>query len=254
MHDQQDAIRTETRTEDQCKEARPVAGDRSVPDFTGSSHLIAAALFVLAGCAVGCLRIFPLAWHFVPIGALALFGSARLRLWQAVSLTFALMALTDLIIWWQKDWRPFDPYVYGSLAITLLLGRLLTRTNSPVRIAGCTLAASVVFFLVTNFGVWLATSVDPATLPAGAAYEWVSDPLYSFPSPHYAANVKGLAACYWLAIAFSRPEAPPLGFFGNLVVCDLFFVGLLFGMHAWLVHRVPAARSLSGATQFRRLT
>jgi hypothetical protein len=249
MHDEQVAIRTEHRTEDPCQDARPLAGDCSgCPSSTGSSRLIAAALFLLAGCVVGLLRIFPLAWHFVPVGALALFGSARLRLWQAVSLTFGVMAVTDLIIWWQKDWRPFDPYVYGSLAITLLLGRLLTGTASPVRIAGCTLAASVVFFLVTNFGVWLSTSVDPATLPAGAAYEMVHDPLYSFDSPHYAANAKGLAACYWLALPFTRPEAPPFGFFGNLVVSDLLFSAVLFGAYALLLRWLPEAVPAGGLT------
>src|SRR5262249_31341449 len=126
--------------------------------------------------------------------------------------------------------------VYGSFLICVLLGRLLTRTTSPGRIALFTLAASVQFFLITNFAVWAGSRVDPATLSEGAAYETqiVATAPYSYPLVRYADSPKGLAACYWLALAFSRPEAPPLGFFGNLLAGDLFFVAVLFGAHAWL--------------------
>src|SRR5205823_2806282 len=101
------------------------------------------------------------------------------------------------------------------------------------------------FFLLTNLGVWLASSVPAEQLPEGQAVVWVSkDSVY--PSPMYARDVRGLLACYAAALPFTNKDAPPLGFFGNALLGDVFFCGLLFGAHAWLsrryfvAERVPA--------------
>ena len=45
----------------------------------------------------------------------------------------------------------------------------------------------------------------------------------------------GLGRAGWVTVPFK--DAPPLGFFGNALVGDLFFCGLLFGAHAWLSRR-----------------
>src|SRR5262245_40876785 len=164
---------------------------------------LAGGLAVVAGLA----RLIPHPWNFTPVGALGLFGGARLRLWQALTLPLAIMFVTDLIIWAKGGWLPLDPYVYGSFLVSVLLGRLLTRTNAPGRILLCTVAASVQFFLVTNFGVWARFRVDEGKLPAGASYIMVHDDIYPNPTVYYADTPRGLAACYWLAAAFSRPEA-----------------------------------------------
>src|SRR5689334_18877319 len=66
----------------------------------------------------------PYPWNFAPVGAMSLYGGARLRLWQALTLPLLLMAATDGLIWLLTGYRPFDPWVYGSLAVTVLLGRL----------------------------------------------------------------------------------------------------------------------------------
>ncbi len=187
----------------------------------------------------GFIRLIPHPFNMTPVGALGLFGGARLRLWQALTLPLTVMAVTDLLIWLIQGWRPFNSVVYGCFLVNILLGRLLSRTSSPLRIAACSLVGSVLFFMATNFAVWVASSIDPLTLPAGTAYvEEVRGSPYAYPVIHYARNLEGLAACYWLALAFFSPEAPPFGFFGNLVVGDLFFCGALFGAHAWLGRRL----------------
>jgi hypothetical protein len=208
------------------------------PAETKESTTSRFALTAALAAAAGLVRLTPHPWNFTPVGALGLFGGARLRLWQALTLPLAIMLLTDLIIWAKSGWLPLDPYVYGSFLVSVLLGRLLTRTNAPGRILLCTVAASVQFFLVTNFGVWARYRVDEGKLPAGASYIMVHDDIYPNPTVYYADNPRGLAACYWLAAAFSRPEAPPLGFFGNLLAGDLFFTGLLFGIHALVTRRL----------------
>jgi hypothetical protein len=155
----------------------------------------ATGLSVVAGL----VRLVP--YHppnFTPVGALGLFGGARLRPWLAFTLPFAVMAVTDLALWGLKGYPAFDPFVYGSFLVNVLLGRwLLRQTNSAWRVGAVSLLASVQFFLVTNFGVWAAGRLYPKT-PAG------------------------LALCYWEGLPF----------FGYTVAGDLFFAAVLFGLYA----------------------
>jgi hypothetical protein len=161
-----------------------------------------------AGLAVaaGLIRLVP--YHppnFTPVGALGVFGGARLRTWLAFTLPFAVMVVTDLLLWGLKGYRPFDPFVYGSFLVNVVLGRLLLKTNSPWRIGAVSLLASVQFFLVTNFGVWASGLLFPRT-PAG------------------------LAECYVAGIPF----------FGYTLAGDLFFTAVLFGLYAVLQQRAQA--------------
>jgi hypothetical protein len=211
--------------------------------------------------AIGSVRLLPYLprfaipypWNFAPVGAMSLYGGARLRLWQALTLPLALMAATDGLIWLLKGYPPFDPWVYGSLAVTVLLGRLLTRTNSPWRIGAAAVLASAQFFLVTNFGVWMASSIAPAKIPGGSAMMTVTESQYPTPEVKYAADARGLGACYLMALKFEPEKGAPYGFTLPLVVSDWFFTALLFGVH-FLVFRRPgrttvtARASLGGAS------
>jgi hypothetical protein len=87
------------------------------------------------------------------------------------------------------------------------LGLLLRRRKTPGSVAGCTLAGSVVFFLVTNFAWW-------------ACYD-----LY----PH---TVEGLLLSYWAA----RP------FFGWTLLGDACYAAALFGGFTLAERRFPALR------------
>src|SRR5262249_40676587 len=92
-----------------------------------------------------------------------------------------------------------------------------------VRISTVSLLASVQFYLITNFGAWV---VGCQSAP-----------------PAYEPNLLGLINCYAKGLAFYKTEAPPLGFFGNTVLSDLLFVGVLFGAHAFLTRTAfPAER------------
>jgi hypothetical protein len=214
--------------------------DRAASEPRGGTAL-AVALTVLAGV----IRLVPHPWNFTPVGALGLYGGARLRWWQALTLPLLVMAVTDLILWQTKGW-PFNPAVYACFLVNVLIGFLLKRTESPWRIAGCTLAGSVLFFLVTNFSVWSTSRVDPASIPGGGWYVLQAEGSpYPSPMVKYADDTRGLLACYWMGLNFDATAAPPLGFTGNLLAGDLFFSGLLFGAHAWLARRLgrptPAA-------------
>jgi hypothetical protein len=209
---------------------------------TGNQRPVNTALTLVLAIVAGLIRLIPHPWNFTPVGALGLFGGARLRLWHALILPLAIMFGTDLILWAKSGWLPFNPYVYGSFFLSVLIGRLLANSRSPVRIGVCTLFVSIQFFLITNFGVWAAFRVDPADIPGGAAYVMKHDDIYPNPTIYYANDARGLAACYWLAAAFSRPEAPPFGFFGNLLAGDVFFTAVLFGAYALLSRAVLRPR------------
>src|SRR5262245_28840215 len=60
---------------------------------------MATVLTVSAGCLAGLIRLVPHPVNFSPVGALGLFGGARLRLWQALALPVGVMAITDYALW-----------------------------------------------------------------------------------------------------------------------------------------------------------
>ena len=202
---------------------------------TPTARYLAIGLAVAAGL----VRLIPHPWNFTPVAALGLFGGARLRPWQAITLPFLMMVVSDLIIWQALGWTPFNKLVYGCLAVNVLLGLTLRRTRSPLRIGATTVAASVLFFLVTNFGIWYTSRVDPHTLATGAGMVLETEGAkYPFGQIHYADNVQGLMTCYFMGLDFTSKAAPPLGFAGNLLAGDLFFTGLLFGAYGLLARRV----------------
>jgi hypothetical protein len=207
-----------------------------------------------AGIAVaaGLIRLLPPPANFTPVGALGLFGGARLGSWLAYVLPLAVMAVSDVLLWTIRGHSDFtllkyafNPWVYASFLLAVLWGRLLLRNGSAARIAAVSVLVSVQFFLVTNFGVWLASGVDPQTLPDGAAVVFQDNPKFAAPVPlHYSRNLSGLIACYVAALPFAGTNAPPLGFFGNQLLGDLFYSALLFGVYALLRSGVLLPRRL----------
>jgi hypothetical protein len=94
-----------------------------------------------------------------PFAALAVYGGARLRPWQALALVFLVMAGTDLYFF-RAEHRGVSWPTYLSFALTVLLGwasRPLYRRDWPTAVAGATAAGVVgyaLFFLVTNAVAW----------------------------------------------------------------------------------------------------
>jgi hypothetical protein len=192
-----------TGTEQPGGQLRPLAGGLTI----GSA--VFAAVF----------RLFRLLPNFSPVGALGLYGGARLPLWQALTLPLAVMVVSDVILHYTayQAFSMFNFWVYGSMLVNVLLGRLmLRRTESPWKIGGVAVLASVQFFLVTNFSCWIG-------------------------SPLYPQDIAGLTACYIEGVPF----------FQNTLLGDLLFSGVLFGLHAALsrtafpAERVSAARAAS---------
>ena len=203
-------------------------------DNQTNENKLARTCAVGMAIAAGLIRLIPHPWNFTPVGSLGLFGGARLRSWWAYALPLGIMVVSDLLLWAIHgiNYTPFNGWVYGCFLLTVLWGRLLLRKGGAGRIAAVSVLISVQFFLVTNFGAWWTLSA-PHTLADGSVM-----------APFYTRDLSGLITCYLAAIPFANPNARPLGFFGNQLVGDLFYTGILFGAYAWLRSGVLVPRRL----------
>jgi hypothetical protein len=192
--------------------------------------------------AAGLLRLIQYPFNFTPVAGLGLFGGARLRSWWALAVPLVVMAVTDVLLWALRGHRDytllafaFNPWVYLSFLLAVLWGRCLRENDSLPRLALISVIVSVQFFLITNLGAWYTFSVDPETMPSGTAVVFETNPNLPAPIPlRYSYNLSGLLACYAAALPFAGSNSPPLGFFGNQLVGDLFYAGLIFGAYALL--------------------
>ena len=152
--------------------------------------------------AAAATRLLPHPPNVTPIGALALFGGACFpRLRTALLVTGGAMLLSDLLIGLHDQMSG----VYVCFALLVALGRRLRDRRSAPRVAVAALAASILFFLGSNLGVWAGGVLYPLT-PAG------------------------LVACYVAALPF----------FGATLLGDLLYAALLFGGLALAERRFPA--------------
>lgn len=148
------------------------------------------------------LRVTPHPWNFAPVGAIALFAGAHFeRRAFGVLVPLLTMFLGDLFI----GLHSLMPVIYATYALIAVLGMLLKeRRNSAAVVGGSVLAASVIFYVVTNFAVWMLGTT-------------------------YAKTAAGLVTCYVAAIPF----------FGNTLASDALFTAILFGAFAAVERRVP---------------
>jgi hypothetical protein len=147
-------------------------------------------------------RLIPHPANFTAIVAVALFGAMKMQdTKKAFLIPLAAMLLSDTVleVLFRTGLAPFQGfhagmiYVYGAFMLVTLIGLGARKNFSIQKLAGATLLSSVVFFIVTNFGVWL--------------------------SGYYGLTAQGLAECYIAAIPFFR----------NQVLGDAFFTAALFG-------------------------
>lgn len=172
---------------------------------------VVSALIIVAALT----RLLPLPHNFSAIGAMGLFGAAYLdRRLLAVAVPLFALYLSDVLL----NTFVYSSYVsgiallypgflwtYGAFALIVAAGFVVLRTMSVQRVIGGSLLASMIFFVVSNFGVWLGSELYPATM-------------------------SGLIACYVAALPF----------FKNTLAGDLFFCGVLFGGYALLRQRLSA--------------
>jgi hypothetical protein len=172
------------------------------------------ASVILAGAI---FRFIPHWPNFTPIAAMALFGGAYIgRKHLAFIIPFAAMFLSDLVLGFHKDmWT-----VYIAFGITVMLGTLIRSNVRLMTISGASVASSVIFFLLTNFGSWLA-------------------------SPFYPQTFSGLMQSYIAGLAFINDGSFGISFFINEIAGTLFYSGVFFGVYSLAKQRFPVLSRVS---------
>lgn len=146
-------------------------------------------------------RILPHVAGVWPVAASALFAGRVLRHPAlAVVVPATAIALSDLALA-ADDWR-VSLVVYAAATVPAFAGMLARKGGIAPVIIGC-VASSLLFFLATNFAVWIFSGIYPATL-------------------------NGLAQCYIAALPF----------LDRTILGDLFWVAAFFS-GGWLVQRAP---------------
>lgn len=163
------------------------------PRFIALSSLILIAAFA---------RLIPHLPNFTPVMAIALLGGANFnsKKWAFI-VPFSAMLLSDIVIGFHSTMFA----VYFGFAVAVFIGLLIRNKQNLRTVATATLLSAVLFFIITNTGVWLSGSFYPQTLT-------------------------GLTTCFINAIPF----------FKYSLLGDLFYTALLFGGFYLVQLRFPA--------------
>jgi len=167
--------------------------------------VITGALRVLAATGK---HVYPLS-NFTPLAAMALFGgayfSSNLKAygWPLFTLWISDILMNRFVFFgeWQLLYEGFY-WTYGAFALMTLAGRLLIKKTSIRPILSAALVSVLIHWTVTDFGVWLDSSL-------------------------YAKTITGFIQCLVAAIPFEI----------RLMEGTLLYGAILFGAFEWMQRR-----------------
>lgn len=127
-------------------------------------------------------RLIPHYPNFTSVGAIALFAAFTFRkAWLAYFVPLAAVLLSDVALQLVTPWPAFGAiklFVLAAFCLTVAGGRRL-KNPSLLKVGGGAVGSSLVFFVVTNLGVWMT----------GGGF-------------HYPMNLAGLQATFAAGIPF----------------------------------------------------
>ena len=172
------------------------------------------ALILIAAFA----RIIPHYPNFTPLCAIALFGGKYFyNKYLAYLLPLLALWISDILINNFILNNYFDGFTlfysgfywqYGSFILITLIGRKTLKNISFLRLLGISISSSLLFFIISNFGVWISSSF-------------------------YSMDIFGLVACYVAAIPF---------YYGTLSG-TIFYSFFLFGSYEFLSRKLSKVTS-----------
>lgn len=164
--------------------------------------LIVGTLFALA-----LSRLLPHPYNFTPLGGIAVLGATYFRhsIWKYVVPILAFY-LSDLLVtnilyasfYSNEGFIWFSSHMvwtYGAILAIVLVSSAIMKTKSFKNLIGASVLGAVLFFLISNFGSWMA-------------------------DPMYPKNIAGLMTAY----------AAGIPFFPNSLVSTVFYASLGYGM------------------------
>ncbi len=138
--------------------------------------------------------------NFSPVYALVLFGGVYLDKRLSLVLPVILLMLTDLFLGVYPD----APFTWIGMAAIAAFGWMLREKRNVKNVFVTSLLAAVVFFLISNFGVWAMGGL-------------------------YSLDMKGLADCYVMAVPFFK---------NALISTVVYSMILILGYERFLARRV----------------
>lgn len=170
-----------------------------------------AIIFIILGAVIRVLsfktryEIFPP--NFAPIAAMALFSGYYLPKKQAFIIPLVTMFISDLFIGFYNPLTMLS--VYLSFILITLLGKYVKAQKSWGYVAGGVLTGSFLFYLITNFAVWMEPGVT------------------------YSRDLQGLLDCYIQAIPFYKYTLA-----GDIFYSAFFFLSYEFAKRFKISSRV----------------
>lgn len=159
-------------------------------------------LLVLTGFVILAVlsRFLPVPPNFSPIMAIALFSGVFFTDKRyAFLVPISAMLISDIFLGFHYDMFA----VYGAFALMVLIGSQLKKI-SVVSVLGSSIAGAVLFFVLTNFSVWLTSG------------------MYSY-------NFAGMMLCYESAVPFFR----------NTLSSSVLYSAVMFGSYQLASRYVP---------------
>ena len=155
-------------------------------------------------------RLIPHAPNATPITAVTIAARKYVGRTWAFVIPLAAMVISDAVIGFY-NWKIMLS-VYSSFVFIACASKFAKRYGNPASLMLLAVVSSLIFFLVTNFTVWIF-------------------------SPWYAKSISGLLYCYELGIPFLR----------NMLVGDVAYTALLVGAFELAQMRVPMLRTATKA-------
>jgi Family of unknown function (DUF6580) len=146
-------------------------------------------------------RFIPGAANFSPVYAGLLFGGVYLKKRDSIWFPVLLLAGSDLLVnllLYQMPFQWMQTLNWVGFAAIVMVGWWLQKRITVRNVLIASVAGPSVFFLISNFAVWIGGGMYPPTFG-------------------------GLAACYTAAIPF----------YGNSLISGVLFSGILFGAYEY---------------------
>lgn len=164
----------------------------------------AALVFILLFALSLLSRFTSHAWNLTILGGVAFFAGS---FFEKKSLSLALVLISLFVSDFVIGFYPQMAWVYAAYLGMMALGYLVKPQDNRFKIYGFSLAASLVFFFVSNFSVWLEGLMYPQT-------------------------ITGLVDCYVMGLPF----------FKNQVIGDILSVAVFFEISRQLLPNLVAEK------------
>ena len=164
------------------------------------------SILFIAVFAIAMTRLIPHWPNFTAVGAAAIFGAATIRKsWVAILIPLSAIFISDLIInnvFYSAYYEGFvffgesSSWIYAAFILMAVLAHFSIKSFKALPIVGTAVAGSVLFFALTNLGVWIG-------------------------SPIYTQNMAGLLMAYEAGLPFLL----------NSMFANVLFSGVFFGAY-----------------------